>query len=261
MLSSEELLRQVGIICVSCGIKDLPPKPILLLCLKFWNERYASQLNPKELELAFELNLCGEYGNDKVNHYQVFSVEFFCSVLNKYLDKKAQVLSTATKALPETNLLNQPDMKEQLLNDILKDFKTSNTDATVKDEQQVFNISAKLNLLSKIFKIDISESSITELREKARWLLVRQLVAKKTALNNRPNKFGAVTSITHQLTRLKTGKLLTESDEDQLQYEVNRLLYIQTLLQHKPLVPQTTSDCDFVNEIQNFCSNSVRQNV
>ena len=208
-------------------------------------------MNQKELELAFELNLSGDI--ERVNHYQCFSVEFFCDVLNKYLQKKAEAIAKSTQQLAEPKPEAPVNMTPKMLANILKDFETLNhPDATVRDQllSGSFATVSKLNLLSKIIEIDISETRITDLREKARWNLVRELSAKKAKLNE--NKFGAAVSLGHQIARLKAGKLITQTDEDHLQTEVTRLIYIQTLQLIKPSPGQDFENCVFVRAVREF---------
>ena len=246
-LKAADLSRLAGIWCISHGIKDLPAKEVILLCLKFWNEKYSTRLNQKEIELAFELNISGDI--EKVNHYNCFSVEFFCSVLNNFLVKKAEFITQQSKVAIEGT--SPIDVTEAIFADIIHDFKIL-VDTPDKVELPIgqFALKAKLEYLSKIVEIDLSEARMVDLREKGRWILVRELMAKKTALP--PEKFGASISYSHAIARIKQGKLITQADEDNLQYQVSCLLYRFELLKWQPIPEETIDDCVFVRAVKEY---------
>jgi hypothetical protein len=243
-LSLSELRRQISIICVTCGIKDLPEEEVVLLCLKMWKDKYCLRMNLKEMELAFELNLSGDL-DEKVNHYLCFSVEFFCSVLNRYLEKKA--ILAARQQLPEPEQEKQSLSTNDILQEIIADFKALVTET---EYQNHFPLAARLNLLAQLVEIDVTEKTIQQLRVTAKGNIIRQLCSKRAMLQHNENKFGAILSYGHQIARLEAGTLLTTEDENRLQAEVSMLLYQNTLLHWKPVGNETPDDCVFVNHIK-----------
>ena len=71
---------------------------------------YYRDFSINEVKMAFELANVGELdsfllkdrdGNPDKNHYQVFSVEYVCKILNAYKKRKSQIHFKALKALPE----------------------------------------------------------------------------------------------------------------------------------------------------------------
>lgn len=248
-VTEEEMRRQIGLVCISSGIKELPAGEVILLCLKFWLDKYAVRLSPKELQLAFELNLCGDL-HQKVNHYQCFSVEFFCQVLNTYLETKAAVnIKLQQQQQPEPVALQKPDVKPHIIDDIIADYRAVHCPDQYTPTN-AFALRYKLNTLATLVEIDLNEDLVANLREKARASILQQLSKQKNSIYNVQEKFGQVASLTHQIARLKSGKLLTDEDENRLQAETNYLLYLHTLKQYPPEEGEGVEICGFVRGLK-----------
>ncbi len=217
-----------------------------------------------EMYLAFEMNVNGDYnvkaGTEtlsRINHYQCFSVEFFCDVLNQYLkervsfnkkmeQEKERQKEEATKKLPA------PDLTVQLFEMLLTDYKkyhTEQVDLFSPDnnfETHIgFTTAAKLELVNELYNISLDEDNIAKLREHAKRIVIRMLHNKKRGYDKR-KLFGVVVSIEHQVSRLKTGKLLNIEDESMIQQQVTRLLYMQVLAVLMPAPNQNIDDTEFV---------------
>jgi hypothetical protein len=224
-LTAEELDRIALKVCVECGIKDagIPSVEVIDLCLKSWQDKFQARMNKHELRLAFELNVNGDL-KDKVNHYQCFSREYFCDVLNLYLQKKAEVNVTQPKT-EEQSSLPPADMSRTLFEDLISDRETVAKGAISKRH----TVMARLELMSEMFDVPISEEQISKYRAVAiTEILGTVCKAKHEARVNK--KFGKEMELTHQIERLKSRKLLTEKDEALIQFEVTKLLYCNALM-------------------------------
>jgi len=78
--------------------------------------RYYGQLTMQEFRLAFEMSVVGELdeflpkgkdGQADRGHYQQFSVEYVCKILNAYRSKRDRVLRKAEQAMPSTGATQQ----------------------------------------------------------------------------------------------------------------------------------------------------------
>lgn len=72
-------------------------------------KRYYPGYTIKDVKMAFEMTVTGEIneffpkdrnGNPEKDHYQMFTVDYFCKVMNAYRQKRKQVLQKATEAVP-----------------------------------------------------------------------------------------------------------------------------------------------------------------
>ena len=102
VLGKMEFKKLVVRVVAMHGIKELPSKEIMALCYDSWLSKFSLQMKVQELHLAFEMNVNGDFNikekgevvSRKVNHYQCFSREFFCDVLNQYLSERDAVSYT-----------------------------------------------------------------------------------------------------------------------------------------------------------------------
>lgn len=78
--------------------------------------RYYGQLTMQEFRLAFEMSVVGELdeylpkgrdGQADRGHYQQFSVEYVCKILNAYRAKRDRVLRKAEQAMPSQGATSQ----------------------------------------------------------------------------------------------------------------------------------------------------------
>jgi hypothetical protein len=236
-LTAKELDRIALKVCAECGIKDtgIPSVEVIDLCLKSWEEKFKARMNKHELNLAFELNVNGDL-EEKVHHYQCFSREYFCDVLNLYLKKKAEAVMKQVEGISNESL-PPVDISKSLMEDLISDRET-----VAKGE--ITNRSplmSRFELLNELFDFPITEEQISKYRKVAvTEILARVSKDKHEARVN--NKFGKEIELANQLERLKSQKLLTEKDEATIQFEVNRLLYCNTLMMW--------SESEFVAHVQ-----------
>ena len=104
-----EALRKVHFKVATMHGIDFPDATTDNLCLDLWHKKYKFQMNQKELELAFDLNMTGDLGDKKImpTSFQFFTVDFFTNVLNAYLSKKIQ---TSKKQQEELDRLERNQM-------------------------------------------------------------------------------------------------------------------------------------------------------
>lgn len=96
-------------------------------------KQYYGHLSVQDFRLAFELTITGELdaffpkradGSADRGHYQSFSTEYICKVLNAYKQRRAYALAAANKAMPEKPAERNPEkeaaaerfVKEGLIN-------------------------------------------------------------------------------------------------------------------------------------------------
>lgn len=247
------------------GIKELPSKEIMALCYDSWLTKFSQKMNKEELYLAFEMNVNGDFEfklngeiHHRINHYQCFSREFFCDVLNQYLKEKVLVNKRISdlRNADDKKALSPPDPTPRIFEAIIadyKDFHEQGYDVFSMDKpfetHKLFPTAVKLDLLNMIYDINISEKNIIKLREHAKNIVIRNLTKKKNmfAYNKR---FGVVVSVEHQLARVKAGKLLNQQDEDLIQAEVSRLLYVQSISAMKPDAGEQIEQSVFVRHVK-----------
>ena len=254
---------------------DFPDATTDNLCLDLWHRKYKFQMNQKELELAFELNMTGDLGEKKImpTSYQFFTVDFFTNVVNAYLLKKLQ---TGKKQQEELDKIEQERVKKlpkydptvDIMQRIILDFKeyqegefTWSVDDYEFNSNTQFTMVVKLEYIDKMFELNTEVEYFVKLREKALSWLLRGLGKKKTDLraqSGKPNEdgstrnFGAIASVANQIARLRSGNLITDSDEIAIQFQVKRLMYHEVLALHKPnaVNGESLDNCEFVNHIK-----------
>jgi hypothetical protein len=267
-LTKVELKTLVVRVVAQHGIKELPAKEIMALCFESWNSRFVTKMNKKELFLAFEMNVNGDFNfkengevKRRVNHYNNFSREFFCDVLNQYLSEKEvahgkyAALRLAEEKEQAAVPVNAPDVTVEILRALIQDFKAYHTEGlSYSHPENSFHTSSgfptdtKLEMLGELFDIDISEDKLTGLRELAARRLIRSLIKKRAEIPT--SKMGAALEISHQIARIKTGKLITDKDEILLQGIVKQLLCMQVFDNMKPERDVPIEDSVFVMHIK-----------
>lgn len=235
-------LKQIMLrVAIFCGIKEenIPSKEVAQICLDIFHEKYISKMNKQEIMLAFEMNIKGELEQmiggvlkRKVEHFQCFSVEYFCEVLNWYLEiKRGAIIKRNNNTKQEILSLEAPSALSDMLTDMVNDFRFYFNQLPERGVVQ-FSLSTKIELMAQMFTINVSEENIAKLRSKARDAVLRNLYSQKQEAR-KLQKFGAEMSLIHQITRLKNNKLLTQMDEKLIQTEVNVLLYHQTFARYE----------------------------
>lgn len=97
--------------------------------------RYYNDLTLDEIKIAFELSLVGELdeylpksndGKADRNHYQQFSIEYACKILNAYKNRKKRIIHKAILSLPEQeNKINEAEKQyyqQKLYSSIIAHF-------------------------------------------------------------------------------------------------------------------------------------------
>lgn len=239
-ISLDELRIIIARVIAACGIKEIPSQEIVNLCLQMFNDKFAISMNKHEVALAFDLNIRGDF-DKKIEHYQCFSVEYFCDVLNEYRKKKIAAKAYEEKLEEEKKVV---DVSNQILQAIIDDFIAHHS----KQEMRFnFPILIKIETLDKLFDVDASVENIENLRPIAAVNVWRQL-AKKKHESASLKKFGAEVSLQHQIARIKANKLITNEDENLIQVEVNHLLYCQVFDKYKS---KNIADSKFITHIKN----------
>lgn len=223
-LTADDLDRLAIKICAETGIKNLPEAIIIDSCLKSWEDKFSSQMNQHELLLAFEMNINGDL-LPKIEHYQCFSRDYFCAICNKYLEARQLSLQKNKKPEPDVKQLKEANHDYLLMQDIIQD-KLNVTEG--KPITENFTIRERVNLLAEMFDVNVSEKQIEDYRTCAASTITASL-AKKKHDARALNKFGAEIELANQIARIKTGKLITDADENLIQSEVLRLVYCNSL--------------------------------
>ncbi len=291
-LTDKEIDVVLARVVVIHGIKTLPSTEVADLCLNAWETKYKFSMNKDELVLAFELNVKGDFkiksGSEvlhSINHYQCLSVEFFCAVLNQYLserDEAIKKLNAARKAEEDKQRKPAVDTTVKEMESIIGDYQRYHEGGYVyfSPENQFhpsidFLLSTKLDTLSEMFDVDLSEDNISKQRERARRIILRNLNRDKRdrtgmgisykknvnsedgdAQDNAPiesdpdRKPNAMLAIANQYVRIKEGKLITEGDEALIQQQVRRLLYLQVIDKYLLKEGDTLESNEFVNHIR-----------
>ena len=265
-LTKIELKNLIVRVVAMHGIKELPSKEIMALCFDSWETRFSHRMNKQELFLAFEMNVNGDFEFQangqtvhRVNHYNNFSREFFCDVLIQYLSEK----NAAQKKLAELSRLDErvqavaaaPDVTVSVLEAIMADFRTFHAQglpysspANQFATNMLFPTNVKLEMINEIMEVELTEKRIDALRQLATRALIRSLTRQRSEVPK--DKMGIALEITHKLARVKSGKMITEKDEELLQTIVKQLLYMQVLDSWKPKGEETLESCEFIQHIQ-----------
>lgn len=225
-LTQQQFRRSVARVITACAIKQLPDELLATLCYNLYVKKYAAQLSLTEFDLAFELNLTGDL-TPKAEHYQVFSAEFMCTVLNTYLLKRRQANATMHRlqsSQPQPMALPPADNSAQLLAQLKQDYQNyhAGTDTTFL---QGFTPKLKLQTLQQLYAKQPTEAETEQLHQLAVKNLIRNLSNQRLSL--RGQKFGRGIDITNTITRLKQGTNLTPTDRAHLRAELTRLQIIQ----------------------------------
>lgn len=210
------------------GIKEsgLPSKEIVGLCMKSWEEKFSMHMNKQELQLAFEMNINGDFIK-KVEHYQQFSREFFCDVLLQYLQKKQETISkSGQKVSIELQSEGREDFHIVLMKALIADRENISSGQDITIHCTVFD---RLDMMEALFPITINESTIEAYRKNAVQTILGNLSKKKHEAQAL-RKLGREIELTHQIARIKAQKLITENDESLIQAEVLKLIYCNQLM-------------------------------
>lgn len=207
------------------GIVNLPEEILFSLLTETYLKKYASKINLKEFELAFQLHVVGDLGQ-KFNHFQMFSVEWMCDILNLYLKKKNEAeikLRGIERDVPKE--LPILDMFQETLNEIVRDYELLQDDLTGIN---YVRIKDKLEAVCQIFGLEITVEILIEKRESAFKAIIKRLIAERHEYTL-ADKFGQKTDVSFKLARFKAGKGLTENDEALIQQECLKQIYFDML--------------------------------
>jgi hypothetical protein len=224
-LTEQQLRFLIGKVIAMCGIKDTPSKEIVGMILHAWSTNYSTRMNKHELSLAFELNMQGEL-EKKVEHFQCFSVEYFCDIINLYLQKKIQVNKAPKEVIEEPVINPLVEASIQTMKDMIEDRElVSEGKITGRTP-----IKTRLDLLNELFEVKIEDDVIAKYRELSVVTILSDLNKSRNAIRSDEMKFGRFVELSNQIERLKKGKLITEKDEALIQSEVCKLIYCNELM-------------------------------
>jgi len=222
-LTIEELDRICGKVQIECGIKDQPSEEMVDMCMASWEKNFKAKMNKAEINLAFDMNVNGQL-NKKINHFQCFSREYFCEVLNAYIEKKKEVTRYQEfKEEPKEEIKALAfDVTKQQMEDLIYDRKNI-TKLSIRN-----TVAAKLELLNQLFIFEVTEKQIKEYRK----IAVNEIhirTAKKKTDARALQKFGVEIECANKVERLKAGTF-TDSDDKEIQHEVTKLIYGNALM-------------------------------
>lgn len=220
-----EFRKIVGTICVGSGLKELPSSTLYALLYSTYLDIFSARINKHELQLAFTLNMTGQL-QPKVEHYQLFSVEFMSNVLNNYITKRQAANIEHNRAqIEKQKELPPPDITISVLEQILSDLDAYH--ATGQETFLIgFPVATKLEYMHDLVNVDYGDANIEKLRNQAIGNIIARLNNEKRFLTDE-RKAGALLAKSNQVVRMKSGKCITERDESEIQGEVRRLLYKQ----------------------------------
>lgn len=123
--SELSILLLVTQLCKLMGILDdkFPDESTLNMLVDYIN-RYYRNLTINEIKIAFELGVAGETGVD-MNHYQNFSLLYFSSVVNAYVEYRKRVVAQINKERVEKQAIKDeltPEQKTEINNRFLYNF-------------------------------------------------------------------------------------------------------------------------------------------
>lgn len=118
----QKIKQTLKFIVRDLGLKNWVGDDAIYEALRFMEvlKDYYSELSYKEVELSFELLSVGKLdeflpkgSGNKVEkgHYQSFSVEFICRVLNAFKECRNRVWSKANKLLPEAEIITTEEQR------------------------------------------------------------------------------------------------------------------------------------------------------
>lgn len=227
MDTPEQFRQCVGYVIALCGINKIPNVDESSILLQIFSKKFGGKINYDEFRIAFEQNMNGELENylqdkTKVEHFQMFSSEFMCDVLNAFTKKRALATINYEKLVDEAKLNALPPVIENpfliMLEEILSEVNK------VENLRLKCTPQMKLEALHEIFSIEPSEELVIEFRKKATQEILRRLRKEKSEAN-RDEKFGVEINLLNQIARLQAGHGLTNNDEATIQNETTKLLY------------------------------------
>lgn len=130
-----ELSRSLRIIARDIGLRDTEVDNYMTVRLASVLTNYYGGFTLRDFRLAFEMSVTGELddylpkrsdGTADRGHYQNFSTEYVCRILNAYRARRAQVLRKAAEAAPRKEEARDPDAerlaKQSLRRCLLEDY-------------------------------------------------------------------------------------------------------------------------------------------
>lgn len=212
----------VGKIITAHGMTNIPDQLLAEMLFSCYQEKYSDKINPKEFELAFFLHVQGDLPK-KFNHFQMFSVEWMCDVLNCYLGKKGEVVTENWRISPpeETPALPVADLNSLILSQLQKDFENKESEDIFSSG---FDVKTKLEAVNEIWGIDMKTEVVIQFRMEAFKRILKRLKEERHVAKVN-SKFGIETDLNFKIARLESGHGLTEKDEAVIQTEVMKLIY------------------------------------
>lgn len=216
-LNAKELDLIVGKICIECGIK-LPSVEMVDLCMISWHQRFKNHMTIDELKLAFDMHINGQL-DVKINHYQCFTREWFCDVLNLYLKKKRESHKPEYKEIKSLPISKDAERKQALkyaIDDYVNYHEKNN-----ENFSNGYPLHIKLKYLSQILDLKLSDAQQNALRT----LSIQNIINRLSNAQRSEAVFGKRMELKFQIERLKNDIELRNEDCVLIECEANRILY------------------------------------
>ena len=212
----EQFATVLNAILVTCAIRtELTVFEIETLYRTF-ERKYKAILNFTEIRLAFEMNEAGDL-NERIEHFQVFSVKFMTKVLDCYVFERSKA-TIKFNELKEKEMLAIEPPKNQTDLIIIKEIRA---EANGEDFTTVCTPQMKLELLGELFELEITDEVLSKFRSDATSELITKTITER---ENNSSKFGKRIDLTNKLARIKSSQI-SDSDEVEIRLITNRLLY------------------------------------
>lgn len=199
--------------------------------------KYAKQMTKGEFLLAFQMNTSGLF-DERIEHYQTFSIEFMTKVLDKFLDMKKQH--------EEAKLLEQRQQAERIeeiqkaktalenTNAILNEIALNYLEAIEGTEiSHKTPFKTKFGVFLELVEFELKDEDSNALNEYSIAELIRKRQKRITDVVNDEKKLGEVISLRREISTLKKGRW-SESTEIALKLIFEMELYRMQLTKLPP---------------------------
>lgn len=199
--------------------------------------KYAKQMTKGEFLLSFQMNTSGLF-DERIEHYQTFSIEFMTKVLDKFLDMKKQH--------EEAKLLEQRQQAERI--EEIQKAKTAleNTNAILNEVALNYleaiegteishktPFKTKFSVFLELVEFELKDEDSNALNEYSIAELIRKRQKRITEVVNDEKKLGEVISLRREISTLKKGRW-SESTEIALKLIFEMELYRMQLTKLPP---------------------------
>lgn len=190
--------------------------------------KYSNQLTKAEFLLAFQMNQSGLF-DERIEHFQTFSIEFMTKVLDKFLSlkKKHEEAKLLEKQLDQEKIDELSKAKtaiensNAILNEIALNYSEANGGIEITHKTP---FKAKFLVFTEMVDIELTD----ELSDKLNDFSIAELIQKRqkriTEVVNDEKKVGEVISLRREISTLKKGRW-SESTEIALKLIFEMELY------------------------------------